>query len=156
MVSHSAAGTFHSAAAAAISICRPAAPTWRSGSQFIGVAVLPPATWRGIARIQIRLLDLHVRPVDIELLGDQHRQHHLHALADLGVLRGDGDLPVRRDADIGVQRHRVRPGLAQCRRTGEIAGMVAVSSRPPPMARLALRKFLRASMLRSSPLPRLA
>ncbi len=30
-------------AAAAISISRPAAPAWRRGSQFIGVAKLPPA-----------------------------------------------------------------------------------------------------------------
>ena len=40
---HSDSGTPHFCAAAAISIWRPPAPTWRSGSQFIGVAVLPPA-----------------------------------------------------------------------------------------------------------------
>jgi len=39
----SAAGTFSACAAAPISSCRPTAPARRSGSQFIGVAVLPPA-----------------------------------------------------------------------------------------------------------------
>jgi hypothetical protein len=43
---HSPAGTFQVAAAAAMSICRPAAPARRSGSQLVGVAVLPPATCR--------------------------------------------------------------------------------------------------------------
>ena len=37
--------TPHVAAAAATSIARPAAPTWRSGIQLMGVAVLPPAHW---------------------------------------------------------------------------------------------------------------
>src|SRR5688572_5769830 len=44
-VSHSAAGTFHVCAAAPTSIARAAAPTRRSGSQWFGVALLPPATW---------------------------------------------------------------------------------------------------------------
>src|SRR5688572_2382280 len=39
----SPAGTLHCCAAAATSICRTAAPTWRIGSQFVGVAVLPAA-----------------------------------------------------------------------------------------------------------------
>jgi hypothetical protein len=43
-VVHSPAGTFQLAAAAATSICRPAAPARRSGSQLVGVDVLPPAT----------------------------------------------------------------------------------------------------------------
>ena len=43
VVSHSDAFTPHDAAAAATSICRPAAPIRRCSSQFIGVAVLPPA-----------------------------------------------------------------------------------------------------------------
>jgi hypothetical protein len=37
------AGTLQSCAAALTSIARPAAPTCRIGSQFIGVAMLPPA-----------------------------------------------------------------------------------------------------------------
>ena len=44
LVVSSATGTFHSAAAAASSSCRPAAPAARMGSQLVGVAVLPPAT----------------------------------------------------------------------------------------------------------------
>jgi hypothetical protein len=54
-VLHSDAGTFHVAAAAATSIWRPTAPARRSGSQFIDVAVDPPATctpyfaWSAIA-----------------------------------------------------------------------------------------------------------
>ena len=40
---HSAAGTLHDSAAAAISIWRAAAPTWRIGVQLVGVPVLPPA-----------------------------------------------------------------------------------------------------------------
>ena len=101
-----------------------------------------------VARVEVGLLDLHVRPVGIEFLGDQHGQHHLHALADLGVLRGDGDLAVRRDAEIGVQRHRVGARRAERGRPGAAGrgGMAAVSSMPPPAARLTLRKFLRASI----------
>src|SRR5262245_2183507 len=44
-VVHSEAGTFHVWAAAVTSMARPAAPTWRKGSQFIGTALLPPAHW---------------------------------------------------------------------------------------------------------------
>jgi hypothetical protein len=44
-VSHSTAGTFHVCAAAPTSIARAAAPTRRRGSQWLGVALLPPATW---------------------------------------------------------------------------------------------------------------
>src|SRR6266849_3664034 len=43
-VEHSASGTPQVCAAAATSICRPAAPICRMGSQLFGVAVLPPAT----------------------------------------------------------------------------------------------------------------
>ena len=42
-VRHSFAGTFHCCAAAATSIWRTTAPTRRSGSQWVGVDVLPPA-----------------------------------------------------------------------------------------------------------------
>jgi hypothetical protein len=42
-VSSSASGTLHVCAAAVTSIVRAAAPTRRIGSQFVGVAVLPPA-----------------------------------------------------------------------------------------------------------------
>jgi len=42
--------------AAAISICRPAAPACRSGSQLSVVAKLPPAIARRNGRIESRLL----------------------------------------------------------------------------------------------------
>jgi len=73
--------------------------------------------------IERRLLDAHVSPIDVELLGDDHRQHRLDALADLRVLRHDGDDAVRCDADVGVEsgcavtrgaRRRLRhPGARQ-------------------------------------------
>ena len=40
-------------AAASSSICRPAAPTWRIGIQFIGVAKLPPAIWKPYLRASL-------------------------------------------------------------------------------------------------------
>ncbi len=43
VVAQSAAAQPQVWAAAAISICRPAAPARRAGSQFIGVEKLPPA-----------------------------------------------------------------------------------------------------------------
>ena len=50
-------------------------------------------------RVQRCVLDPHAGPIAIELLGDQHRQHGLHALADFRILGKDGHHPVRRDAD---------------------------------------------------------
>ena len=54
--------------------------------------------------VERRLFDPHVLPVDVELLGDHHRQHRLDALADLGILRHDRHDAVGRDADEGVER----------------------------------------------------
>ncbi len=74
-----------------------------------------------IPRVEHRLFDPHILPIHVEFLGDQHRQHGLHALADLRILCGDGHDAVRRDADIGVQRRRSRavrggkPVCGQCR-----------------------------------------
>ena len=45
LVLHSERGTAQVVAAAVTSIWRPAAPTRRSGSQDLGVEVLPPADW---------------------------------------------------------------------------------------------------------------
>ena len=104
-VSHSDSGTFHVCAAAVTSIARAAAPTWRIGTQFVGVAVLPPALWLGYFVVSNRrLLDAHVLPVDVQLLGDQHREHRLHALTDLRILGDDRDDAVGRDADERVRR----------------------------------------------------
>src|SRR5208282_4876492 len=37
-------------------------------------------------RIERGLLNVHLVPVDIQFLGDEHRQHRLDTLSDLGVL----------------------------------------------------------------------
>ena len=42
-----AAGTFHVSAAAAMSICRAAAPALRSCSQLLAIEVDPPVPWIG-------------------------------------------------------------------------------------------------------------
>ena len=65
--------------------------------------------------ILVGLLDLHLAPRDVELLGDQHGQHGLDALPDLRVLREDRHRVVRRDADEHAQ-HR---GLARAGRGGK-------------------------------------
>ena len=106
-VVHSASGTLHVCAAAATSIARPAAPTRRIGSQLFGVALLPPALWPWnfvVSRSPCSIADLV--PVHVELLGDQHREHRLHALPDLRVLGDDRDEAVRRQLDEGVRRER--------------------------------------------------
>jgi hypothetical protein len=41
--------------------------------------------------IDVGLDDLAARPRHVELVGDDHRQHVLHALPDLGVLGRDGE-----------------------------------------------------------------
>ena len=63
----------------------------------------------------MRLLDAHVLPLDVELLGDQHREHRLHALPDLRILGDDRDDAVRRDADERVRRELGGAGAAQRR-----------------------------------------
>jgi hypothetical protein len=57
--------------------------------------------------VEWRLLDPDAAPLDVELVGDQHRQHRLHALPDLRVLRDDRDHAVRHHPD-----ERVRCELA--------------------------------------------
>ena len=56
--------------------------------------------------VEVGLLHAHVRPVHVELLGDQHGQHRLDALTDFGVLGGDGDDAIGRDAHEGTE-HRI-------------------------------------------------
>ena len=106
------------------------------------------AVFGGIKR---RLLDPHVLPFDVELLGDHHRQHRLDALADLGILRHDGDDAIGRDADEGVERR----GFACVGRRSAIAtvasgGSIACSNSPPPAAALAFRKERREGSGRMS------
>jgi len=52
-----------------------------------------------------RLLDVDLLPVNVEFLGDKHRQHRLHALPDFGILGTDDDAVVGIDADEGIE-HR--------------------------------------------------
>jgi hypothetical protein len=62
---------------------------------------------RAVARaIGDALLDPNLRPVRVEFLGDQHRQHGLDALTDFGVLADDRDGVVGVDRDECVDRGR--------------------------------------------------
>ena len=63
---------------------------------------------RAVLRIQVGLLDLDLRPVDVELVGDDHRQRGLDALSSLGILRDDREGVVGVDRDVGVWRERGR------------------------------------------------
>jgi hypothetical protein len=55
--------------------------------------------------VEVGLLDLDLRPLGVEFLGDQHRQHGLHALAGLGILGDDRDRAVGGDADELAEWH---------------------------------------------------
>ena len=74
------------------------------------------------------LLDRNRRPVDVQLLGDQHRQSGLDALPHLGNLGGDGHLAVGRDAHIGVDLGVAR--RLAFRRHGEAQQQAAAQGRP--------------------------
>ena len=63
---------------------------------------------RAVLRVEVALLDGDHLPVDVQLLGDDHRQRRLDALADLGVLADDGDLAVGGDLDEDVRNERRR------------------------------------------------
>ncbi len=52
------------------------------------------------------LFDADLRPVDVQFLRDEHRQHRLGALADFSIFRADDDAIVRQDADEGVDDDR--------------------------------------------------
>ena len=56
--------------------------------------------------IGVCLLDDDAAPVHVELVGDDHRQHVLHALTDLRVLADDRDLAVGGELDERVGRQR--------------------------------------------------
>ena len=51
----------------------------------------------GIFCVCVGLFDGDLGPVGVEFFGDQHGQHRLDALTDLGVLRHDADRAIRRD-----------------------------------------------------------
>ncbi len=61
------------------------------------------AVFRGV---QVALLNPDVRPFNVELLGDEHREHDLDALSDLRVLRNDGGDAVAVDCDERVRIER--------------------------------------------------
>ena len=63
-----------------------------------------------VLRVQVGLLDLDLRPVDVELVGDDHRQRGLDALSGLRILRDDREGVVGVDRDVGVWRERRRGG----------------------------------------------
>ncbi len=57
--------------------------------------------------VGVSLLNMDLAPRNVEFLGDQHGQHDLHALADLGILGADRHYVIRGDADEGVERDRL-------------------------------------------------
>lgn len=59
------------------------------------------------------MLDLHVFPINIEFFRDQHGQHRLDALANLGILGHDRHNAVRRDADEAGRRRFPAPGAGK-------------------------------------------
>ena len=63
-------------------------PSWRF---FSTIAPSP--------RIEFALLDANLRPVGVQLIGNEHREHRLDALTDLGVLRDDRDPGQLQSAD---------------------------------------------------------
>ena len=66
-----------------------------------------------LRRVQIALLDAHVLPISVELFGNQHGQHDLDALADLGILGDDSDDAIGRNGDKGSgQERNGRPELS--------------------------------------------
>ena len=65
---------------------------------------------RAVLRVQVGLLDLDLRPVDVEFIGDDHRERGLDALSGLRILRDDGEGVVGVDRDVGVRRERRRGG----------------------------------------------
>ena len=56
----------------------------------------------------------HLLQVDLQLLGDQHRDGGVGALAHLDVGHGQDDLPIGSDADEGIGRERRARGAFGC------------------------------------------
>ena len=80
-------------------------------------------------RVEIGLSHRHPIPVDVELLGDQHRQRGLHALPDLGIRRRDDHRSV--DADLHPRVQRSGGDLSVERRAAvSVTKLVAVPVRP--------------------------
>jgi hypothetical protein len=59
-----------------------------------------------LGRIDDRLAHFDVLPIGVELFGDDHRQRRLDALADVGILRVQHDLPVGLDLHVRIRVER--------------------------------------------------
>ena len=94
------------------------------------------------------MLQPHLFQVDLQLLGDQHRDRGVGALAHFDIGHGQDDLPIVCDADEGIGREAIGFGrfalpLANGRRR--------LSIRPPPAAAPARRKALPLSTASARP-----
>ncbi len=72
---------------------RPAAPTWRIGTQLFEAARLPPVVCGPYLAVEVGLFDFDGFPIHFQLFGDQHGQHGLDALPDFRVARDECELP---------------------------------------------------------------
>jgi hypothetical protein len=63
--------------------------------------------------IEPALLHPDLLPIDVQLFRDQHRQHRLDALPDLGILPHDRHHAVRHDLDPGVEQSVGSPSGAR-------------------------------------------
>ena len=78
------------------------------------------------------MLQPHLFQVHLQLLGDQHRDRGVGALAHLDIGHGQDDLPVAFDADEGVGRKAIGAGrfrLAVCERQTEAQHEAAARGR---------------------------
>jgi len=62
-----------------------------------------PAELRAVLGVKIGLPDRHILPVDLELVGDDHRQHRLDTLTHFGIDGHDRHRAIGRDADEHVR-----------------------------------------------------
>ena len=91
----------------------------RGGTEAAVVVVVHRRTQRAAGEltavlrlVAVRLFDGHLRPVDVELLADDHRQRLLDALPFLGVLGDDRDLAIGVDLDERIGDERIALGDA--------------------------------------------
>jgi hypothetical protein len=73
--------------------------------------------------VEVGLLDANGFPIDVEFIGDDHRETGLHALPDLGIFTHDGDGAVGSDTDEGKrEKDWGRLRCRRLRRCGESLG----------------------------------
>ena len=99
-----------------------------------------------LARVPMAVLDLDLVQTHIQLLGQQHQERGLHALAHLGVLGGELDAPAGLDADQGAGAERAGVGLglgfehqaaAGERRQAQLQQLAALHADAPAASRMA-------------------